>query len=390
MRFAVIWSAAARREIIYMSYTNLRFAVLAIAIVISLSVIANAQKQPAPTPPPDETERVETEEIKINVLAYDTARNIVNDVLLEDLVINENNVLNQAVSLRRIPANVVIVMDTGGELRWAKTIGQTRKTAEAIIADLKPADSVAIVEYSDSAKVVSNLTRNRADTAAAIARTNVGVGSAFLDAIKLASGLLTRPGIENRHIVLVTDGTQDSLSGAALAKGFQQLLETDINVHVVSYTQLEMVAIDPRTKSVSTKPKPITADTTTIPREVAEQLPNGARDFNTGANVGPTIKIDRKQRSTWKRRKAALQTAEGQLISLTDSTNGTILIPTTREEMVEKSAGIARIIDGSYVLTYVPKIPLRAKQGDRMITVTSKRAGLAVEAKRKLVVRNRS
>ena len=54
----------------------------------------------------------------------------------EDLVINEDNVLHQADSIRRIPANVLIVLDTGGEMRMAKSINQTRKTAFGLIDSL--------------------------------------------------------------------------------------------------------------------------------------------------------------------------------------------------------------------------------------------------------------
>ena len=42
-------------------------------------------------------------------------------------------------------------------------------------------------------------------------------------------------------------------------------------------------------------------------------------------------------------------------------------------------ADVAKMIDASYVLTYIPKIPL-AEGGERTIEVTSKRPGLEVQA----------
>ena len=367
---------------------NIRSNLSATFLLLLFALAADSQVKPTPTPTPDETVRVETEEIKINILAYDNARKFVDNVRAEDVVINENNILHQATSLRRMPANIVIIMDTGGELRQVKTIDQTRKTVAVLVSALRPIDSVAIVQYADSAEVVSELTTDRAATTAAIAKTKFGLGSEFLEAVRLASGMLTREGVENRHIVLITDGTDTTATGAAREKALGRLLETDINVHVISYTRIEAAAVDPMTKKVSTKPVPITDDPIAMPREVAELLPNGTRDFNVvGTKVGPTITLDRKKIETWKRRRADLELAENQLIALTDNANGTIIIPATLEEMLEKTATIAQAIDGSYVLTYMPKIPLSEKKIDRYITVTSKRPDLTIQARRRLVVK---
>ncbi len=346
-----------------------------------------AGAQVTPTPTPEEPERVETEEIKINILAYDTNRKFVADVRVEDVVITENNILHQAASLRRIPANVVIIMDTGGALRQLKTIDTTRKTASALVSALRPQDSVAIVQYSDEAEVVSALTTDRAATTTAINNTNFGLGSEFLAAVRLASGLLTQEGVENRHLVLITDGTDTTSKGAARERSLRQLLETDINVHVISYTRIESIAAEPLTKKVSTKPEPATAEPIAMPREVAEQLPLGTRDFKTSPKIGPTISLDRTKTSTWKQRKSDLESAERQLTALAENANGIALIPQTLEEMIEKAGLIAGTIDDSYVLTYMPKVSLREKKVDRNIVVTSKRPELIIQGKRRLVVR---
>ena len=50
---------------------------------------------PTPTPTPqDDVERVNTEEIKLNVLAFDENGAFFNDVSAKDLVITENNILH--------------------------------------------------------------------------------------------------------------------------------------------------------------------------------------------------------------------------------------------------------------------------------------------------------
>jgi hypothetical protein len=56
--------------------------------------------------------------------------------------------------------------------------------------------------------------------------------------------------------------------------------------------------------------------------------------------------------------------------------------------MEEKAALVAKMIDASYVVTYTPKIPVVESRGiaERTINVTSKRPGLIVQARRKLLI----
>ncbi|MEQ1645680.1 MAG: hypothetical protein ABL959_19680, partial [Pyrinomonadaceae bacterium] len=115
------------------SIFNGRQFVFATALLIVSSAVAFAQSgrvTATPTPTPvDEILRVNTEEIKLNVLAFDEEGKFFRDVTDRDLVISENNVLHQPTSVRRLPANVLIVLDTGGEMRAVKSLDQTRKVA---------------------------------------------------------------------------------------------------------------------------------------------------------------------------------------------------------------------------------------------------------------------
>ena len=160
--------------------------VLAAFLAISFSVSVAAQSgrvQPATTPTPrdDDTVRVVTEEIKLNVLAFDENGNFFRDVTGRDLVITENNILHQPASVRRLPANVLIVMDTGGEMRVVKNLDQTRKTAFAVVDSLRADDAVAIMQYADKPEIVGEWTNDKSQAVAAIKRTNFGRRSAFVD-----------------------------------------------------------------------------------------------------------------------------------------------------------------------------------------------------------------
>ena len=369
----------------YCSVTR-SFAAIAFAALCAISVHAQSRRvapTPTPTPRDEESVRVITEEVKLNVLAFDEDGKFVGDVKADDIVITENNILHQPSSVRRIPANVLIVMDTGGELRQVKSLDQTRKTARGVVNALKPGDMVAVMQYGDTVEIVSEWTSDRERTLRAIGRTKFGRRSVFVEAIERSIAMLTRSGLDNKHLVLITDGTDSSAKAAEKRRVLDQLLSTDITVHVLSYTSMEAADIAPRTKGVSNSPPP-----KAMPDEVAAQLPNGVRDTATAPKF-KTINLDRTLLRKLKARKADLEDSQVRLASVAENTNGEFILPSSLEEMVDKSAVVARMIDAAYVVTYTPKIPLIEGSPDRTIDVTSKRAGLVVQARRKLVIPSR-
>lgn len=360
-------------------------------LAISASLLVSAspapaqsgRARPAATPPRNENDdlRVKTEEIKLNVLAYDSHGGFFRDVNADDLVITENNVLHQPTSVRRIPANVLIVMDTGGELRSKKTLDRARKTALAVVYALRPEDSVAILQYADKAEIVLEWTNDRSAIKKAISETNFGRRSVFVNALRLADDFLAKNKLDNRHLVLITDGTDSTATREEKDAAMRSLLATEINVHVISYALMEAIDIEPRTRTVSNTPPP-----KALPDEVVAQLPNGVRQSAQSPRVGPTINLDRKLLETLRARQADLVESGAALETLADSANGTLISPDNPEEMLEKAPLVAKYIDSSYVVTYTPKTPLSELGGVRDISVTSRRPGLIAQARRKLIV----
>ena len=374
-----------------MDRVYLRTLVLAVflvfaAVVSPVSLKAQSGRvQATPTPTPtDDTVRVSTEEIKLNVLAFDENGAFFPNVTENDLVITEDNILHQPSSVRRLPANVLIVMDTGGELRAVKSLDWTRKVAKAVVTSLRTDDSVAIMQYSDKAEIVDEWTTDKAQSLAAIAKkTTFGRRDVLVDALKMATDFLLREPLENRQLVLITDGTDSLGRSSAKFDAIQRLLTTSISVHVLSYSSMEAADVEPRTKGISNTPAK-----KALPPEIAAQLPNGARDAAQAPKIGPTINLDRTLIRKLKARQDDLETSQAQLEKLAEDTNGEFILPNSPDEMVAKAPLVAKMIDSSYVVTYMPKIPVVATRGvaERNIQVTSKRAGLIVEARRKLLV----
>lgn len=354
------------------------------SILFSLFFFANSNAQ-TPTPSPDdETEKIFTEEIKLNINAFDRDGKFVSDVKKEDLVIMEDARIHQASSIRRIPANVLIVMDTGGEMRQAKSLNQTRATAQSLINALKSEDSVAIMQYSDKAEIIGEWTNDKAEALKILnVKANFGKRSVFTSALESATKFLQKTPLDNRHLVLITDGT-DSLSNSLERKvAMDKLLATDINVHVISYTQMELADIEPRTKGTSKTPLP-----SAMPDEVKMTMPKGIQDMMNARGTGVIINTDREFLKKMRERKQALIDSEKYLNDIATDTNGEFVAPISKEEMLDKTALVAHFIDSSYVVTYTPKRALKeSKAGEvRNIEITSRRPDLEVQAHRKLVV----
>ena len=361
------------------------FLVISILVLASSGSAQSRRVAPTPTPTPSDIERVNTEEVRLNVLAFNDEGKFVPNVTDKDLVITDNNILHQPSSVRRIPANVLIVMDTGGELRSIKDLDLTRHVALEVMHALRPEDSIALMEYSDKPEIVCEWTTDRDQLSACIKKTNFGRRDSFVSALDMARDFLMRNPADNRHLVLITDGTDSKPGTSAKFDAFQRLAETDISVHVISYTSLEAADIDPRTKTLSKSAPP-----SALPQEVKDQLPNGARDSANAPRVGPTINLDRSLIKRMKARKADLLDSEDKLEKLAESTNGEFILPYTTDEMLQKAPTVAKMIDAAYVVTYMPKVPINDRKGlyERNILVTSKREGLVVQARRKLLVDN--
>jgi VWFA-related protein len=357
---------------------------LSILFILFSFTFTNAQ---TPTPSTDEeTERIFTEEIKLNVTAFDSDGKFTSNVKKEDLVILEDGRIHQASSVRRIPANVLIVMDTGGEMRQAKSLNQTRQTAKGLINALKTEDSVAIMQYSDKVEIIAEWTNDKAVTLKILdSKANFGKRSVFVKAVETATNFLQKTPLDNRHLVLITDGTDSLNNKAERDAAMKNLLATDINVHVISYTKMELTDIEPRTKGISKTPMP-----NAMPDEVKATMPKGVQDM-MNAPIRVSVNTDREFLRKMRERKNVLIESEKYLAAISKDTNGEFIVPESKEEMTEKTALVARFIDSSHVVTYAPKRPLKESKMDevRIIQVSSRRPDLDVQAYRKLIVSNK-
>ncbi len=352
---------------------------------------ANGQSgaaRPTPTPEPaeDQVDKVFTEEIRLNISAFDKTGKFASDVKKEDLVITEDGRIHQADSLRRVPASVLIIVDTGGEERRIKGLNATRQVAKSMVSALNAEDSVALMEFNDKANILAEWTSDKTQLLEILTK-KLGFGrrARLVLALETAVKFMERAPLENRHIVLITDGVDSTATPQEKAAAIKNVLSTNINVHVLSYTLMERNDLPVNKGGIFQKGEPAPRR---LPEEVVITMPGPIQDAMRLPRLG-SINMDKAMIRKQKERSAALKKSEAELTELSDSTNGEMFLPETTEEMQEKTDVLAKNIDSQYTLTYTPKRPLNEVEQEetRSIEVTSRRPGLVIQGRRKLVIK---
>jgi VWFA-related protein len=360
--------------------------------VAAASVAGQQKAQPVPQPtPPDEQEvpvRVFTEEVRLPVLAMDQYGHYDPSVTPEDILVLEDGVAQQIRSVRRIPANVVLVLDTGGELSGlggiSKRTSLTRDVALALLNQLSENTWVTTIQYSNSVDVLQSWTRDRqALTKALKTKLSSGKRARFFDAMVAAAQQLKDRPEGSRHVVFITDGVDSQGSKTERAQAFKTLAASRATVHIISYTEFvrqkpPKKANDNGVKQVPASRDPIASNDPTLP-------PGTTR---SPAYVLHSITFDPAMKRQRKAYEAELKTSQQTLTGLADETGGRIYLPKTSDEMMAQAKEAAKEIGTEYVVTYRPLKPLAAaERGEyRRVEVTSRRVGLTLRSRRGYVV----
>jgi VWFA-related protein len=363
------------------------------SVCLSLALGTAAYSQvPARTPAAAEGETILTEEIKLNAAAFDSEGDFVTDVRKEDLVIVEDGRLQQPGSVRRVPANVLIVLDTGGEMRG--NLGATRAAAKNLVASLQATDNISVFQYGDKVEMLADWTTEKAPLLDVLdKKLAFGKRSVLNKVLGDSVDFFYKTPRENRHLILVTSGIDSFNDEAQRRSAVERLMASDINVHVISYAYLQKGSLASQ-KAIfnegEQKPR-------RLPEEVVITLPDpkrpGKKQEVTWREMArmPRLGSVTLDRERLKRANAASKQIDAGvefLSAISEDTSGLFLLPETLDEMTDKTAALAKIIDSQYVVAYTPKRALRGSpKGEiRQIEVRSKREGMQVESRRKLVV----
>jgi VWFA-related protein len=390
--------------ILVLAFVSLFFAVTTEQHAQSVSPARKPSAQPTPSPGEDqEPVRIFTEEVRLPVIALDDSGRFDPTLTTNDLIVFEDGVQQEIKSVQRIPASVLLLLATGGDMNPAMRVNTTRDTALKLVSALKPGDQMSVLQFSNRVEVLQPWTEDEKQIEHAL-RTKLhgGSGARLAQAIGAASAFFVNQPLGNRHIVLISDGveipinranyqeamkalaaTGDAQSKADWDAAVKRLIEAQASVHIISYTELGRLALKGKKGKYKGSSAPVGSVLSSGIQNagIDPTMPPNARNdpaFGIGINFDPQM---RRLRKAYEK---ALKNSDQRLSSLADETGARILMPATIQELIDKGMEVARDIGAQYVVTYVPKRPLsEAKRGEyRRVQVAPRRSGLTVRSRR--------
>lgn len=365
---------------------------LGLLVIVGLAATVFAQTpQPSPSPAPqkpDETVRVFTEEVRLPVTALDAYGHYDPTLVIDDILVLEDGVAQQLRSLTHVPANVLFILDTGGELSglggMSKSTSLTRQVAAELVGRLQQGAWIAVMQSGNSAEMVQPWTTDKAAVLKTLKNKLLSAKrSRISEAIASAGRQLKDRPEGSRHVVLITDGVDSPGVTVNREEAVKNLIAARATVHVISYTEFVRQKSDKKnsgTIAAGPRPKssdPISATDPTMPPGV-----NRSPSFGIGIRFDPAM---RKQRKAYE---ADVRKSQQMLKNVAEETGGKLMLPINSQEMLAQASEVARAIGAEYVVTYRPKRPLaEASPGEyRRIQVASRRVGLSLHARRGYVV----
>jgi len=362
---------------------------LAVVILVA-AIFATAAAQrpsPSPSPTPEETVKVFTEEVRLPVTALDAYGHYDPTLALEDILVLEDGVAQQLRSVTHVPANVLFVLDTGGELSglggMAKSTSLTRQVAAELIGKLQQGSWIAIMQSGNAAEMLQSWTTDKPSVYKTLKNKLMSTKrSSFSEAIASASQQMKDRPEGSRHVVLITDGVDSPGGKINRDEAMLKLVAARATVHVISYTEFVRQKSPKKDTVVAGGPRPASSD------PIRATDPTQPPGQNRSPSYGISIRFDPAMKKQRKAYEAEVRKSQQVLRNVAEETGGKIMLPLNSEEMIAQAREIARAIGAEYVVTYRPKRPLAdASPGEyRRIEVASRRVGLSLHARRGYVV----
>lgn len=366
--------------------------------ITAFSSVPAQQKQPEPTPTPSPTPsplarddqdpiKILTEEVRLPIVAVDQFGHYDPTLVPDDILVLEDRQPQQIRSVRHLAANVLLVLDTGGELTglggMSKRTNLTRQVANELVRSLHEGDWLAVMQFNNKVELLQSWTTNQADVLQVLkTKVSSGTRDVFSDAVAAAAEEMQKRPEGSRHVVFITDGVDTAGVRANRAKAIKQLVDARTTVHIISYTEYVRQKNTKKQSDIHAGMRPPTDPiTATDPTLAAGQTRSPV--FGVGITFDPAM---RRQRKAYE---DDLKRSQQKLSQLAQETGGSIFLPKTSAEMIGQATAVAREIGAEYVITYRPTRPLAAAEpGEyRRIEVASRRVGLTLRSRRGYVAK---
>lgn len=361
-----------------MMLRTLLIVVVLVVLISGISII----RETFPGVSAQERLRIVVEEVQLPVAAYDAYGHFDPSLTIDDLLVLENGTPQEVRSVRHVPANVVLLLDTGAEINSAKRIRTTREVAKSLVAALDPQDQVSVLQFSNKVDLIQDWTNDFTQVVRALdTKLLSGKGIRLSDALVAAVNQFAALPAGTRHLVMITDGVETPGGKFNRAEALKRVASSNAVVHVISYATVSREAMKDGRRIFRDR------DKSTVPDEVVATLPKDPgyehlrRMHKPG---GKTADADPKRIIRVEDYEEAMRAAQPELKFLSDETGGRFWLPESFDEMIADGARTARLVDAGYIITYKPKnLVISAPEGEiRRVQVISRRPGLAVVSRR--------
>ncbi|HEY7183905.1 MAG TPA: VWA domain-containing protein [Blastocatellia bacterium] len=316
--------------------------------------------------------RIETREVAVPIIAYDSDGNYVNDLAPKDVLVLEEGEARQVTNLKRDPANIVLILDLANEIgtfkngpteRYGKPDAPVWETganykvirgptqwefANQFISGISPTDKIAIIQYAEKPQLIQDWTSDRDQATRAISsKYRAGVKSSYYDALKLAADKLQSRPEGRRIVVLISDGL-DSSSKITHMKAIQALEQSRATVFVVGWAAA-------------------------LRHEIELNI-----DWISAHEPGGTNAI--KRRAELRQYVLQMEGAAAELRQLAENSGGELLLPPTHNDLIKTNKDVNAEIGAQYTLSFLTeKAP--SLEDKRSIEVLPARHGLTVRSR---------
>ncbi|MEZ5424844.1 MAG: hypothetical protein R2747_01145 [Pyrinomonadaceae bacterium] len=358
-----------------------------------LSLNLTAQE---PTPPPvenDEPVRIFTEEVHLNLTVRSSYGRSVPRLKADDLLVVESGDPQTITSIKRVPASVLVLLDTGGNLNFVKNINKTRLTAKILVENLSDENSLAVVQAHDRIETVSDWTRDRPSVRDDLDKKLFGgKRSRFSEAVREAIRMFADRPLENRHLVYIGDALDSVAAPEEREAALLDLLAANITVHIIAYNQMEAAQAGRASRRFQIgeeREAPRLPDH--ILETIIQTLPNGMKDDFRRLMRSERLlilRLDNRQIKAARKKRADWIAAATEMEALAEDTGGMFQAPEYVETMWAFAVEVARAIDSQYVITYTPTKPIAERGGFdiRKVRVSTHLDGVRLTSRHKIVI----
>ena len=367
-----------------------------IVSLLTLITCASAQ-EPRATPTPDDAVRVPTEEVHLTINAEGPYQGFTPKLRTEDFTVYEDGVAQTVTSMRMIPARVMVLIDSGAALTFAKDRDMTNLAAMLVVHNLPEGTTCSVAQYNEHVSSIVPWTedRDRAVTQL-IGAIRTGRRSMLGEALKFAFESFKSQPIGNRHLILLTDGIDGPAAINNESAALRDLAAANIAVHILSLTKMEQEGAKDAVKTVRinldphpTKPR--------VQKEIYDDMLNSLpikaemREFMRTANESQQIVIvdlDIERRKMLKMRRSEWEKGEVTLQKIAVETGGSIRTPVDTTALLNSAIDVARSIGSNYDVTYTPSrtISEASDKAPRNVLIASRSDAIKLRTRKTLSI----